>query len=144
MPVRIFEEETPFKLPHKIKHKRWVGELAKKEGYKIAELIYIFCTDEYLLEINNSYLNHDTYTDIITFDLREEYQEDLSGEIYISIDRIKDNAAILDVPFESELLRVMSHGLLHLCGYKDKTENQSEEMRAKENEAIALYYTNIV
>lgn len=138
MAIRFFEEDTSFLLSKRNQHKKWLNQLATQEGRQINELLYIFCSDEYLHQINLSYLNHDTYTDIITFD-HSENSDRLEGEIYISIDRIKENAKAHGEPFERELLRVISHGILHLCGYKDKTKKEAELMRLKEEEAIQLF-----
>lgn len=108
----------------------------RKEGYQISSLNYIFCSDESLLEMNIKHLKHHTYTDIITFDLSSE-KKTIEGEIYISVDRVKDNAAKFSVPFTEELYRVMIHGVLHLCGYKDKTNSAQKKMRTKEEFYIA-------
>jgi len=118
--------------------KKWLKNLAEEEGFQLIELDYIFCSDAYLLEINIQHLNHHTYTDIITFDLSDEASpEDIESEIYISLDRVAENAEKFRVPFETELARVLAHGLLHLCGYKDKTAQESAQMREKENYYIS-------
>ena len=135
----LFHSETDFSLPQKLLHKRWLAALAKREGFTIGDINYIFCDDDYLLKINLEYLNHDTLTDIITFDYVENGV--LSGDIYISIERVRENAEIFSVPFEQELLRVLSHGVLHLCGYKDKTDADAAVMRQKEDTAIQLFST---
>ncbi|MFY7668474.1 MAG: rRNA maturation RNase YbeY [Crocinitomicaceae bacterium] len=101
------------------------------ENYKSGEITIVFCTDDYLLEINKTYLNHDFYTDIITFDYSENGV--ISGDLFISVDRVNDNAGSFSVSVDNELKRVIYHGVLHLCGYKDKTENDENEMREKEN-----------
>jgi rRNA maturation RNase YbeY len=101
------------------------------ENYKSGEITIVFCTDDYLLEINKTYLNHDFYTDIITFDYSENGV--ISGDLFISVDRVNDNAGSFSVSVDNELKRVIYHGVLHLCGYKDKTENDEKEMREKEN-----------
>src|SRR5688572_23762728 len=108
-----------------------IRDLFKKEKTRLEQLQYIFCSDEYLLEINKQHLNHNYYTDIITFDLSET-PDAVTGEIYISIDRVKDNAQTYKVSFKQELLRVIFHGALHLCGYKDKTEKDQVLMRKAE------------
>lgn len=133
----LFHQETNFNLPQKIVHKRWLTALAKHEGFTIGDINYIFCDDEYLLKINIEYLNHDTLTDIITFDYVENGV--LNGDIYISIERVMENAGIFSVSFEQELHRVLAHGVLHLCGYKDKTESDAAFMRRKEDFAIQLF-----
>ena len=109
----------------------WITDTIKEEEKQLEEISYIFCTDDYLLKINQEHLDHDTYTDIITFD----YTEDgiISSEIYISVDRVRENAKNLGVGALDEMHRVIIHGVLHLCGYKDKSDLQSQEMRGKEN-----------
>jgi probable rRNA maturation factor len=116
--------------------KNWLKALVKEEGFRLISAEYIFCSDDYLLEINRDYLQHDYYTDIITFDLSEEEQE-IEGTIYISLDRVRDHAQALNIDFDTELARVMAHGLLHLCGFKDKSKAEQAEMRKKED-----YYLN--
>ena len=133
-----FFEETPFKFPFKKNAvKQWVKLLLEKEGKQAGDINYIFCDDTYLHNINVTYLQHDTLTDIITFDYNEG--EVVHSDIYISVERVRENAGIFGVNFENELLRVLAHGLLHLCGYKDKTEADSAMMRTKEEEAMKLY-----
>ena len=119
----------------------WLFSLIEKHNYILEELNYIFCSDEYLLKINQEYLNHDYFTDIITFD-NSEVKNTLVSDIFISIDRVKDNATSMNNDFELELLRVLSHGLLHLFGFKDKTEKDIQIMRTKEDESINLYLNN--
>lgn len=135
----LFHSVTDFVLSKKLLHKRWLSAIASHEGYRVGEINYIFCDDEYLLKLNLEYLQHDTLTDIITFD----YVEDkvLNGDIYISIERVKENSEIFSVPFEQELHRVLSHGLLHLCGYKDKTDGEAAVMRKMEEFSIRLFET---
>ncbi len=101
------------------------------ENFKSGEITIVFCTDDYLLEMNKTYLNHDFYTDIITFDYSENGV--ISGDLFISVDRVNDNAGSFSVSVDNELKRVIYHGVLHLCGYKDKTEKEEKEMREKEN-----------
>lgn len=133
-----FFGETPFKFPFKKNAvKQWVKLLLEKESKKVGNINYIFCDDAYLHNINVTYLQHDTLTDIITFDYNEG--EVVHSDIYISVERVRENAGIFGVNFEDELLRVLAHGLLHLCGYKDKTEADSAMMRTKEEEAMKLY-----
>ena len=133
----LFHSETDFQLKSKLQFKNWLKRVAQSHEKKIGDINYIFCDDEYLLKLNLQFLHHDTLTDIITFD----YVEDsiLNGDIYISIERVRENAAIFAVSFENELLRVLSHGLLHLCGFKDKSEDEAAVMRSQENAAIALF-----
>jgi len=121
-----------------MKTSRWIKSISESEGYKIGDLNYIFCSDDYLLEINKQYLDHDYFTDIITFDNSEE-EGKLEGDIYVSIDRVKDNAQNLNIDFETELRRVLIHGLLHLIGYEDSTEDLKNQMRAKEDECLLLF-----
>jgi rRNA maturation RNase YbeY len=116
----------------------WLDQLASIHGHSIQDLNIIFVSDEELLVMNRQFLNHDYYTDIITFDLGTE-RKSVSGELYISLDRVKDNAVTLGQKFNSEFIRVVAHGLLHLIGFQDKKSEQIVEMRACENEAIALY-----
>ena len=116
----------------------WLSRVAESEGYSLSALSYIFCNDQYLLDLNQTYLSHDTLTDIITFDYVEGTE--VSGDIFISVDRLKENAAIFRVSFEEERLRVMAHGLLHLMGYKDKTTEDQEVMSNKENEKIKMFH----
>ena len=133
-----FFNETPFVFPYnKNSVKRWVKSVAKCEGKEAGNINYIFCDDEYLHKINVEYLQHDTLTDIITFDYTEG--KVLHSDIYISVERVKENAEIFKVPFQRELLRVLAHGLLHLCGYKDKTSKDSALMRQKEEEMMLLF-----
>jgi len=107
---------------------------------KAMNLTYVFCGDEFLLHINQQYLNHDTLTDIITFDLSDNKNE-LLGEIYVSVERVKENAALFGVPYQEELHRVIFHGALHLCGFKDKNEAERKLMRSKENEWLRMYHS---
>jgi probable rRNA maturation factor len=138
MAIHFFTEETQFKLPEKQKRKTWLKELAKSESFKISELNYIFCSDKYLHQMNLDYLKHDTFTDIITFD-NSEGEKELAGDIFISIDRVNENAEKHRVDQSTELSRVISHGLFHLAGYKDKKKNEIDLMRAKEEFAIKLF-----
>ena len=138
MAINFFEEEVSFSLKEKRKRKTWLKKIAETENYKISELNYIFCSDEYLLNINVEYLDHDTYTDIITFDNSED-EKVLEGDIFISIERVRENSQILEVNEEKELSRVISHGLFHLLGYKDKSDEDANLMRKKEEFAINLF-----
>ena len=138
MAINFFAEDIKFNLLNKIKRKAWLNNLAKIEGFKIAELSYVFCSDEYLHKMNLGYLDHDTYTDIITFDNSEE-EGIIEGDIFISVERVKENAKQLCLSEQLELTRVISHGLFHLMGYKDKTKPQSLKMRNKEEFAIKLF-----
>ncbi len=138
MAIHFFTEDIQYNLPQKLKRKSWLKEIAEKEEYKIKELNFIFCSDEYLYQINVSYLDHHTYTDIITFD-NSEKRGSIEGDIYISIDRINENAKKHNQEIHREMSRVMSHGLFHLLGYKDKSKEESLIMRGKEDFAIELF-----
>lgn len=129
--IYFFEEDIRVPLSNKRAIKAWLHMVAKEEGKKIAELNYIFCSDEYLLQINNEYLNHNTLTDIITFD-QSENSAIVEGDIYISYERVLENGKML-YSEKTELFRVMVHGLLHLLGYKDKKEEEQKTMREKED-----------
>ncbi len=135
--ISFFVEDIKFRFSEKKKIKEWISNSIISEGKILKDISIIFCSDEYLLKMNNEYLKHDFYTDIITFDYTEG--EEISGDLFISIDRVKDNSKEQKVVFEEELNRVMIHGVLHLCGYKDKTKTQEVEMRAKENIYLNLY-----
>ncbi len=132
-----FNFETTLDLEDEKRLKEWIAEAVATEEFLVGEINYVFCSDEYLHKINLQYLNHDTYTDIISFDYRVGNQ--LHGDIFISVDRVRENALKFEVDFKSELLRVLIHGILHFCGYKDKLENEVDAMRAKEDYYIARY-----
>ena len=125
-------------LKNRNKLKEFLKGLARSYNKQIGELNYIFCSDDYLLDINRKFLNHDYYTDIITFDLSEN--QHIHGEIYISIDRVKDNSKKYNTPFIQELHRVIFHGLLHLCGFKDKTDKERVDMRKHEQLNLDNYF----
>ncbi len=135
--IHFCTEDITFSLKEKLKHKAWLNEVAKQEGKKILELSYVFCSDDYLLQINQAYLNHDTLTDIVTFDNSEDPKK-IEGDIFISIDRVKENGEKLGTS-ETELERVMVHGLLHLLGYKDKKKEEKALMTEKEDFYIKQY-----
>jgi probable rRNA maturation factor len=135
--ISFFIEVGSFKLDQKTKLKKWISEVINLHQKQVGEINYIFCDDEYLLDINKTYLAHDFYTDIITFD-QSDLPNKIEGEIYISIERVKDNSEILKVDFREELKRVVIHGILHLVGFKDKTEKEKKKMRALENEMLQL------
>ena len=116
----------------------WLNEIARSHQKNILEINYIFCSDDYLLNVNREYLNHDYYTDIITFDNSED-STNLESDIFISLDRVEENATELQKTFENELLRVMSHGLLHLCGFKDKSDSDAAIMREQEDSSLILW-----
>ncbi|CAM4080431.1 rRNA maturation RNase YbeY [Gillisia hiemivivida] len=133
-----FYSENEFKLEDEARYASWIENVITSEGRTLEEISYIFCDDEYLLKINIEYLDHDTYTDIITFDYSAG--KILQGEIYISTDRVRENSETFNVKFEDELRRVLSHGVLHLSGYKDKTEEEATLMRSKEEEKMKLFH----
>jgi rRNA maturation RNase YbeY len=133
-----FNYENDFELADEAKYEEWISEIIDSEDKTEGEINYIFCNDDYLLEKNIEFLNHDTLTDIISFDY--SMGNLISGDIFISTERVKDNAVDFNVAFDEELKRVMAHGVLHYCGYKDKTEEDSAVMRAKEEEKIALFH----
>ena len=133
MPViSFFEEGITYKLKHTTALRQWITQTIKAEGFKLKELTYIFCSDSYLLQINQQYLNHDTYTDIITFD-NSDIEKMIVGDIFISIERIRENAAKFNITETDELHRVIIHGALHLLGYKDKTPVTKQKMTQKED-----------
>lgn len=134
----IFNYETDFELDNESKFEEWIDAIIESEDKEAGEINYIFCDDDYLHNINLQYLDHDTLTDIISFDYC--IGDLISGDIFISIERVKDNAKDFDVSFQNELLRVMAHGVLHYCGFKDKTEADAELMRAKEQEKISMFH----
>lgn len=136
--INFTNHQIDFTLNNANQHIAWLIHAISEEGYNLQRVDFIFCADTYLLEINRSYLGHDYFTDIITFPFEEN---PILGEIYISIDRVKENADSFDIPFEEELRRVMIHGILHLCGYDDHEEPDIEEIRDKEDKYIHLYPT---
>lgn len=129
-----FDSQNDFQLENEQDIKTWIESIVVSEGFKLGEILYIFCDDDFLHDINVKFLNHDTLTDIITFDYNLGKQ--INSEIYISIPRVKENAHSFNTTFENELHRVMIHGILHLCGYKDETDSQEAEMRLKEDLAL--------
>lgn len=133
-----FNYETDFELVNEEAFKNWIIDIVDSEASAVGEINYVFCDDDYLHKINVEYLNHDTLTDIISFDYTVGNL--IQGDIFISIERVKDNANDFKVPFEEELKRVMAHGVLHYCGYKDKTDADAELMRQKEEEKIKLFH----
>lgn len=127
-------EDIDFQLPNEAPLSIWIEKTIQSEGKKLGNVSYIFCSDNYLHEMNVEYLEHDTLTDVITFPYNKA---PIEGDIFISIDRVKDNAQDLGVSFDIELHRVMIHGVLHLCGYKDETDEEEALMRQKEDEYLA-------
>ena len=136
--ILFFNEDINFKFQGKNNFKAWLKKVVDKEGFKIRDLNYIFCSDNYLHKINVEYLQHDTFTDIITFDISED-ESIIAGDIFISIDRVKENSKILKTVFEEELRRVIVHGLLHLCGYDDHSAEEKVKMRSLEDEYILIF-----
>lgn len=134
--INFFQEETNYLLKQKNKVKQWVKETITAEGHKLNELNYILCSDAYLLSINQQYLNHDTYTDIITFD-NSETEGVITGDIFISAERITENALKFNVDKATEMHRVIIHGALHLLGYKDKSPADKKRMTEKEDFYLA-------
>lgn len=132
--IQFFAEDVDFVPGNTPNLIYWIERSITEEGKQLESISYIFCSDAYLHEINVSYLQHDTYTDIITFPY---HSNPIEGDIFISIDRVKENAITYGVGFEDELHRVMIHGVMHLCGYKDKTSAEKKQMSAKENEYLA-------
>ena len=133
MVIQFVSEAISFNCKNKRLIKQWIEACCQKEGFGIGELSIVFCSDDYLLQINNEFLKHNYYTDIITFDYTEKKSKVLMGDLMISVDRVKANALDLHIGFEEELHRVIIHGVLHLMGYKDKTPEKRKEMRRKEN-----------
>ena len=136
--VSFFYDNTNPSLSNRTRLKKFIESIFRREGVKLQSLNYIFCTDQRLLEINRSFLNHDYYTDIITFDLSER-ETGIVGEIYISIDRIRENRIQHQTTFKDEIHRVIFHGALHLCGFQDKSAKSRAVMTTKENEYLLMY-----
>ena len=129
-----FNAETSFTLKNQKKLVKWISDVISSEGFQVGEINYIFCNDSYLNKINQEFLNHDTFTDIISFDYK--LGKEIGGDIFISIERVLENAEKFNEVFENELHRVMIHGILHFMGYKDKTKKEKTLMRTKEDENI--------
>ncbi|UZO81840.1 rRNA maturation RNase YbeY [Aquimarina sp. ERC-38] len=139
--IEFFYHDVDFELNNTNEYASWILEIGKSEGKEIGDINFIFCTDEYLLNINKEFLSHNTYTDIITFDYK--MGEELNGEIYISIERVQENAEVYNIDFTHELKRVMSHGILHMCGYEDRTDDDKSQMRKLENDKINLFHVEL-
>ena len=139
MAIYFSSENIKFDLRGKLKVKKWITDLIKAQNKKVGDISYLFCDDAYLIEVNRTYLDHDTYTDIITFDYVEG--DTISGDILISVERLKENAQLFNTTFDQELHRVIIHGVLHLLGQGDKTEAEAAQMRKKEEAALALWNT---
>ena len=134
--INFFSEEIDFKLEDETKTSLWLNLISENNNQIISNINYVFCNDEYLLNINKEHLNHDYYTDIITFDLSDT--NEIESDIFISIDRVKENATNQNTSFVKELNRVLAHGLLHLIGYDDKTDDDKKIMRDKEDSCLSL------
>ena len=137
MPIHFFSEDTPYQFSDKTLTSAWVAQIINQERRVLGDLNFIFCSDPHLHQLNLNYLNHDAFTDIITFD-NSEAVEQISGDIFISIDRVKENAALVTSDFEQELYRVIIHGVLHLIGYNDKSAEEKTLMREKEDACLSL------
>ena len=133
-----FNYETDFELENEAQYEDWISRIIESEGFDEGEINYIFCDDDYLHKINVEYLDHDTLTDIISFDYT--VGNVLQGDIFVSVERVKDNANDFNVSFEEELKRVLSHGVLHYCGYKDKSPKDEALMRFKEEEKMQMFH----
>ena len=134
--ISFTSEDIAFVPQEQEKIQSWIQTIIEREACTLQQISYIFCSDDYLHEINVAYLDHDTYTDIITFPYSEP--PTIHSDIFISVDRVRENAKNLNISFENELHRVMIHGVLHLCGYPDKTEAEAKQMRSKEDEALTV------
>jgi len=137
--VITFNSETSFTLNNQNKLVKWIGDVVSSEGFQVGEINYIFCDDSYLNKINQEFLNHDTFTDVISFDYT--LGKEIGGDIFISIERVLENAEKFNEVFENELHRVMIHGILHFIGYKDKAKKDKTLMRTKEDEKIFILNT---
>lgn len=133
-----FNYETDFQLENETQFSDWISKVILSENKKEGDINYIFCDDEYILEINKQYLDHDYYTDIISFDY--SVGNELNGDIFVSIERVKENATDFNATFDDELKRVIIHGILHYCGYKDKSEEDEALMRSKEDEKTKMFH----
>ncbi len=144
MPAKFYEQGVRSGLKEKKRLSAFIDGLVSKYVKKIetCELTYVFCKDRFLLEMNNNFLDHDTYTDIITFDLSDNRKE-MQGEIYISVDRVRENAKLYKTTYNDELHRVIFHGVLHLCGFKDKSAKDSKIMRENEDYCLEHYKTEL-
>ena len=136
MPIRFTSQNIDFELPQTEKVKKWITQVVLQRGKRVGNISYLFCDDEYLLGVNQRFLNHDTYTDIITFDYSKG--DKISGDLFVSIDSVRENANEYKVDFKDELYRVIVHGILHLIGYDDHTPEEIAQMRAKED-----YYLSV-
>ena len=134
--IHFFKEGVRFRVPHASRLPEWISRVIRKHKKHTGEINYIFCSDRYLLKLNREFLHHETFTDIITFPATEE-KNVVSGDIYISVERVRQNAAVFKTTFRNELHRVMIHGVLHLTGYDDHSAAEKKKMRSLEDEALA-------
>jgi len=140
MSIHFFNEDSEFKIKKPEHIISWLKNVIEDHKFQLKDLNYIFCSDQYLLQVNQDYLNHDYFTDIITFD-NSEKEDEIEGDIFISIDRVLDNSQKMGTNFDTELYRVMAHGLLHLLGFDDKTNSDKTQMREKEDTCLSLLKT---
>ncbi|WP_268122869.1 rRNA maturation RNase YbeY [Roseivirga pacifica] len=136
--INFFSEDVSFVLKQKRVIRQWINHICTQYGQEIDSVNFIYCSDNYLLKINQDYLDHDYFTDIITFDEREDLSEPITADIFISVDRVKDNAKTVGTTFTQELHRVMIHGMLHMLGEDDKTEAAKQQMRKSEEASLSL------
>ena len=139
MPINYQTQDIKFVLKEKRKVSKWINDVIKSHQKKLGNVSYIFCSNQYILELNQQYLNHNYFTDIITFDYC--YDNIVEGDIFISIDTVFDNSHRFKTNFNDELLRVIIHGILHLVGFSDKTAKQQKQMRILEDEALSIFYS---
>jgi len=138
MPIHFFNEDTAYKLKGKRRIASWIKNTLKNESKELAHINIIMCSDSYLHKINLDYLKHDTFTDIVTFQYNNKNDKLISGDLFISIERVKENAKKFNIVLLDELNRVIIHGVLHLCGFKDKKQTECKEMRIKEDYYLSL------
>jgi rRNA maturation RNase YbeY len=136
-PIEFFSEDIEFELNNPDQVSEWIATVIEQHGQELSNLTYVFCSDDYLHQINVEYLDHDTLTDIITFNNADE-DGTVEGDVFISVDRVRDNSAELGTSFEDELHRVIIHGVLHLIGFRDKTEAEEKLMRKQEDSSLSL------
>jgi rRNA maturation RNase YbeY len=136
--IRYFEEDISFKFRGKRKSRAWINDTIAREGFRAGVINFIFCSDSYLHDMNIKHLGHDSFTDIITFDLSER-PEEITGDIFISIDRARENAGSYGSSMQNEVRRLLVHGILHLCGYGDKSDAEKQAMRQKEDYYLSLH-----
>jgi len=139
MPINYQSQDIKFVLKEKRKISRWINDVIKSHQKKLGNVSYIFCSNEYILELNQKYLNHNYFTDIITFDYCSDNK--VEGDIFISVDTVLDNSHRFKTNFNDELLRVIIHGVLHLVGFSDKTAKQQKQMRVLEDKALSIFYS---